>query len=448
MSATAYVLPVESGETALSRRRRSTSSRSMMTAGLDRDDVAWPGAGATWGEASDKAQRLLLEERSAGVHPIDKYVGLNAMEKNMYRSGFIPRGRCCRVYQYVGGLMLVPSSFLFLRVIGCHLLSQIAMAMVTFNWFVKIPAIGKLYVPDDAIVYRLLRMMPDALRRRSMRRSGMANSSGCVLPLSLMTYAALFALCGMVELDGLGIAVASAFWVLMFTCPHIYVVSLHFVGLARGLSECIGVLNIFCYENGPRHLDSDNCHSEGGEKNNAVRRVVNWKAAFKNYHIVYDTVERFSLGFASYFFLAEFFLVVALACLCIAVYIEVTVLLGMPLNDDTARAWTMQFLRVVVVTIWACSYGLIGAAIFSAASSITGSARQIKFEALGSAPCRARGPVRCPSPTVYDHVVAGGTLRFRSMGIVISPSLVAKLAYTLASLASAALLFLARSAHG
>ena len=80
MSATAYVLPVESGETALSRRRRSTV-RSMMTAGLDRDDVARPGAGATWGEASDKAQRLLLEERSAGVHPIDKYVGLNAVEK-------------------------------------------------------------------------------------------------------------------------------------------------------------------------------------------------------------------------------------------------------------------------------------------------------------------------------------------------------------------------------
>ncbi len=459
-AAAAYVVPMGSGKTdpaasapSLSRRRRSTV-RSLMIAGLDgAGDVAQPGAGATWGEAADRADALLQEERAAGVHPIRKYVGLNAMERQMYHDGFTPRCRCCRVYQYVGGLLLVPGSFVFLRALGFHLFSQIAMAVCTWNWFVKIPAIGNLYESDTAVVYRLLRMMPDDVRRRSMRRSGLANTSGCVtattMPLMLLLYGGWFALCGMVELDGFSMVVVVVFWAIMITCPHMFMVSFHFVGLARGLSECIDVLNIFCYITaGAGDGDGDGDGDSGREKKRAVRRV-NWRAAFKNYHILYDTVERFSLGFASYFFLAEFFLVLALACLCVSAYVEVTVLVEMPLTSDgDTRAWTMQFLRAGVQTVYAAMYWAIGAAIFSAASSITGSARRIKLEAHRiCARVELEDPDSLPiAHRFYDHVDRGWTaLGFKSMGIVVSPSLVAKLAYALASLASAALLFLARS---
>ena len=54
----------------------------------------------------------------------------------------------------------------------------------------------------------------------------------------------------------------------------------------------------------------------------STHRKVDWKRTFENYQLLTNTVENFSEGYALYFFVAEFVLLISYVCISIGMVTE------------------------------------------------------------------------------------------------------------------------------
>jgi hypothetical protein len=217
---------------------------------------------------------------------------------------------------------------------------------------------------------------------------------------------------------------------LFFGVNHMYLVTFQFIGLAKGLRKMIDNFTLIAYtEKDPRRID--------------------WRNAYSNYHILADTVAEFSQGFAVYFFLAEFFLVVAYVCVLIAVIMESIQLISLSSSSSSSEMEKVeQIIRVVTMAAIVLTYTRICFDLFSAAASVTGACQRLKNKAHRlCALVEWEDPESLPvAHRFYEHVERGEKgLGFKSMGILVSPSLAAKLAYVFSSAGSAAVLYLLRT---
>ena len=143
---------------------------------------------------------------------------------------------------------------------------------------------------------------------------------------------------------------------------------------------------------------------------------------------------------AIYFFVAEFFIVLAFICFAVAVVVEIL----RAVHGDTS---VEQYLRIVSCIIMFLVLTIIIFRLFMSAASITGACQRLKIRAHRlSAMVEWEDPASLPiAHRYYEHIERGEKdVGFKSMGILISPSLAAKLAYAICSVGSAGLLYLVR----
>ena len=130
-------------------------------------------------------------------------------------------------------------------------------------------------------------------------------------------------------------------------------------------------------------------------------------------------------------------------CVVLGVVSELNIII---LGETTAE----QFLRASSMSVIALMYTWICFDLFTSAASITAKCQALKGKAHRL--CAQIEWEDSSSLSVahrfYDHIERGEkTVGFKSMGILISQSLVAKLAYTFSSVASAAVLYSLRSTN-
>lgn len=405
-------------------------------------------AGVTWTEAFKRASARLDEERRGGTDHRKLYLGASCYDRWYYRHALASPSLCLRVWQYVAGAALVLLGFFGSRALGFHVYSQIAYVMALLNWFVKIPTTGSLYLRDNSIVYALPRMMGQARLTKFLRDSSFAScANGIQVAFSVMTVANLVSYVALGVMRSHVMAVPDQIWFVlmlmtMFLGVPRYVVTFHFIGLGRALAQMIEDFDII------RYRDGTDCGSSSASGDSAAR-TVDWANAFENYHLLMDTVGAFSKSFAPYFFFAEFVLLIASCCLGVATYME-TRLLVITASATGGSLDPEQLFRCLLITCFLIIYLVFAVYIFAVASSITGNARRIAQRAH-----RLCARVEIENPTsqatafrFYTHVErASRTAGFKAMGIIISPSLVAKLGYGVVSLLVTGGLFLMRYAE-
>ena len=383
----------------------------------------------TWTHALAVAQQLKSHEDEQGTHPKNLYLGTHLFEKVAYRNYFAPTGICLRSYQYLGCLALVFASFFVAQSLEFDVSSTVAMTVAIFNFFIKVPSIGNLYRNSNSIVYKIPRMMPEEMQKEMLQRSSLfscgfsVNSFTFFLMTSLVAvFMVLFAIkFSLGDLSSFAVVVNIIFHMLFLFLNHMYPVTFHFIGLARGLCQMIDEFTIIAHE-----------------KKNSQR--IDWRCAFENYHLLADTVEDFSKSFAIYFFVAEFFIVLAFICFAVAVVVEIL----RAVHGDTS---VEQYLRIVSCIIMFLVLTIIIFRLFMSAASITGACQRLKIRAHRlSAMVEWEDPASLPiAHRYYEHIERGEKdVGFKSMGILISPSLAAKLAYAICSVGSAGLLYLVR----
>ena len=160
-------------------------------------------------------------------------------------------------------------------------------------------------------------------------------------------------------------------------------------------------------------------------ENGDSRRRVNFEQAYENFHVLIELVEQYSYCFAGYFFYAEFTLLLA------------TVFLGVGAGDNIFKLIRDGFtllgiLRVISSSMYFVFYVFVCKVVFSAAASITKAISNLKHRAhkLDAVISVIDPSSMDKSKKFYDHVCEGIKLSgFRSMGIIISNSLGAKLGY-------------------
>jgi hypothetical protein len=357
------------------------------------------------------------------------------LEKFIYRTGFAPN-KFFKVYQCIGGIALVPVAFFLLHSLGYGIFSSTGMTLAMFNFFIKGPSIGSLFQHRNSIVYKIPRMMPTELYEETKQASGIFVCQGWSIFIMLfmttlnIAVSALFFLRFFTESSVTRNTLFLLFNFLFFGVNHMYLVTFQFIGLAKGLRKMIDNFTLIAYtEKDPRRID--------------------WRNAYSNYHILADTVVEFSQGFAVYFFLAEFFLVVAYVCVLIAVIIESIQLISLSSSSSSSEMEKVeQIIRVVTMAAMVLTYTRICFDLFSAAASVTGACQRLKNKAHRlCALVEWEDPESLPvAHRFYEHVERGEKgLGFKSMGILVSPSLAAKLAYVFSSAGSAAVLYLLRT---
>jgi hypothetical protein len=384
----------------------------------------------TWTEAFASAEHRQSQEKQ---HPKYLYLGSNFMEKFIYRVGFAPN-RLYYYYKLIGGIALVPVSFFLLHTLGYDIFSSTGFALAMFNFFIKSPSIGSLFQHRDSIVYKLPRMMPKELFEETKQASAFFGCHGWKIFLALVNLTFMFSIIALFFLrlfteSSMASNALFILWCFLFlTATTTATVTFHFVGLAKGLRKMIDDFTLIAYtEKDPRRID--------------------WRNAYSNYHILADTVVEFSQGFAVYFFLAEFFLVVAYVCILIAVIVESLRLISHSSSSNEMEK-AEQILRVVTMAACFLMYTRVCFELFSAAANVTGACQRLKNKAHRlCALVEWEDPQSLPvAHRFYEHVERGEKgLGFKSMGILVSPSLAAKLAYVFSSAGSAAVLYLLRT---
>eukprot|EP00944_MAST-04C_sp_MAST-4C-sp1_P004879 g4879.t1 len=160
-------------------------------------------------------------------------------------------------------------------------------------------------------------------------------------------------------------------------------------------------------------------------ENGDSRRRINFEQAYENFHVLIELVEQYSSCFAGYFFYAEFTLLLA------------TVFLGVGTGDNIFKLIRDGFtllgiFRVISSSMFFLLYVIVCKIVFSAAASITKAISNLKHRAhkLDAIISVIDPSSMDKSKKFYDHVCEGIKLSgFRSMGIIISNSLGAKLGY-------------------
>jgi hypothetical protein len=387
----------------------------------------------SWSEAFNNANELCEQEHDRKQHPKYLYLGTNCCDRFLFRHAFAP-GKILKVFNRVGLIAMIPLSVMCVRILGLSAFSQIGFGLSIFNFLSKALCIGNLFEKHDSIVYQLPRMMDEKLRKSVMKKSGFFN---CGSWLSVMMLV-LFPLNAVSPFAALAIYVLDASRdsltvteICVFTASYIFMpamirafVTWNFIGLARGLSVMIDEYEMITY-------------IQDGNSGKEKKRKVDWKKTFENYQLLANTVENFSAGYALYFFVAEFVLFIAYICVSI----------GMVTEWYNLDGSVVQLIRAASMSCFSALYTMILFELVASAASITGKAKRLKQKAHRlCAQVEWDDPDSLPAAhRFYEHIErAENSLGFKSMGILISPSLFAKIAYTFSSLASAAIFYLVR----
>jgi hypothetical protein len=217
----------------------------------------------------------------------------------------------------------------------------------------------------------------------------------------------------------------------------------------------------------------NNNNNNESEKNNEKdqrkqaqerRWKVDLSRAFENYQTMVDVIDDFTEAYRDYFFFAEFFLGVATVALVIGAYSEwsiVFVLLrGSPsmnvlanasivANATSISSLSVEHEQLVVLcavfkgvsmSLFACLWLYMSARVFFQASDVTGATLELRERTNRLCALLASSPDKDLvqlSQLLYSHVDRGASdVGFRSMGVVISPSLASTLMYAFLTVAS------------
>lgn len=398
----------------------------------------------SWMKAMEKANTMLQEERQDAneKNSKNKYFGYSKFSKRKMQVALAPS--CCDQFlQTVTLLSLAALQFYVHYILGFGLLYSFGTCLCYINLYIKTITTGNNFRKDDAAPFQILRMMDEKDRTFTLKKMdmplGLAENKMeerfvtmyfFLNALSVVTiYVLMFD--GIISYNHVAY---SFFWVLNFLLHSpcfpvgMGIESDYFFHLTKAFTKMINE-DFVIWEvegNGSERLydmtnDTDAIDLENGNG----RKRVNFEQAYENFHILIDLVEQYSSCFAGYFFYAEFTLLLA------------TVFLGVGTGDNVfnliRNGFTMTgMMRVIGSTGFFFLYIHVCKIVFSAAASITKAISNLKYRAhkLDAVISVIDPSSMDKSKKFYDHVCEGIKLSgFRSMGIIISNSLGAKVAY-------------------
>ncbi len=401
----------------------------------------------SWMKAMEKANTTLQKERQNAneKNSKNKYFGYSKFSKRKMQVALAPS--CCdQVLQTSYYVSLTTCSFSAFYFLNFGLLFSFGMGLVTINLYIKTITTGNNFRKDDSAPFQILRMMDEKDRSKMLKKIDVAPAfimDTKVQEYLIVTNQMLFVastvgiyvlLFNSPSLTLVGHVAFYGFWVLFLILPRIPVFPIgtgiesdYFYHVTKAFTKMINKdFAIWEMEgsSGKASFDTTN-NADVDLENDDSRRHVNFEQAYENFHVLIELVEQYSSCFAGYFFYAEFTLLVA------------TVFLGVGAGDNMFKLVRDGFtllgiFRVISSSMFFFMYVFICKVVFSAAASITKAISKLKHRTHKlDAVISVIDPSSIDkSKKFYDHVCEGIKLSgFRSMGIIISNSLGAKLGY-------------------
>ena len=396
----------------------------------------------SWIKAMEKANTTLEQERQDANENNSKnqYFGYSKSSKRKMQVALAPS--CCD--------QLLQTSFYILFTICCFcafyfldfgLLFSFGMGLFSINLYVKTITTGNNFQNDDCAPFQILRMMDENDRSELLKKvdSGLFSDYTYLLPIITMPWLAgtvgiYVLLFNSPSLTLIGHIAFHVFFVLFQVLPKLPVFPIglgvesgYFYHVTKAFTKMINEdFVIWEVEGSDGKASFDMANNTNVDlENGDSRRRVNFEQAYENFHVLIELVEQYSSCFAGYFFYAEFTLLLA------------TVFLGVGTGDNIFKLIRDGFTLLGIFRVMSSSmlfllYVIICKIVFSAAASITKAISNLKHRAhkLDAIISVIDPSSMDKSKKFYDHVCEGIKLSgFRSMGIIISNSLGAKLGY-------------------
>ena len=366
-------------------------------------------------------------------------------------------GRCGSTPVHVtqwAGLIIFPG---LVWSMGFSLIFVFAMFLLAVNLLAKLMAIGKMYARDDALPYRLHRMLSPGLAKQ-LKRDMEVHRCGHFSHVWLWLFSCVFLVttqcCLTVKsiqssndqawgktLAGWGFLCLMGVWA-RWTVAF---VSYHFMALARAVAGLVEDLAIWEFSSMP---DPE----RGNEREQLV--TVDLSSAFANYNVMVNVVSHFAAAYSKFFFFAESWLFLTTVAQVVAAWFEVSLAIAATTPSITRAASVSTIDRVIAVTRAGTavslgaylSYTLI--MLFWQAATLTQACTEVTTRAHSMVGFLEHiGDENAVQKSVdFLKHVERGELRFgfRSMGITISKSLILKSVYVVGTLLSTGLLLVLR----
>ena len=395
----------------------------------------------TWKRAVADAQRQLEQDRAAGVSVKHFFDDLKKPYPRLY-TNFQQLGKWGRIPHFISHTVNLIASPCSLWALGFSWFAVVAAALMGLNVFAKLLCVGDLYNKDDAIVYRIPRMLNPGTRHQlhrdlDIQRCCHFNGLATITMLLFPMYVALLTLLALSGLPMIRVVVGAVAIVLFALSMNWYFmgnVTFHFEALCGALATSIAELALW----------DDVADDEEGQV--PTKDVA---SAYENYQIMVSTVEAFTSSFASFFFIAEFGLFLSAVAWVVASWHEMSLISEVvnsssaPTEYEVAIAYLRCFLvfNFALLTAWALLV------LFWKAAAVTQQAQAVTRRAhrmVTVAAITDKASIG-QMQQFLDHVERGERrFGFRSMGITISKSLVLKSIYVLVTLLSTGVMIFAR----
>ena len=387
----------------------------------------------SWREAKAIADVKLKKERDQNIHPHSLYFTDSKGWQRSYQWALAPPNTCLKILNHFLYLIFTCTTAGFAYFWGFSPVSIVAMTLLGINVWAKFMTTGTKFQKDDSAPFEILRMVKDDEKKDIFKQmkdpmGSFTKSESFVMQFNgLLTMGAVF---GLYVYCLIYLVVTpimhTVFWVFLTFMTSNHVVNIeanpfkigietyYFLPLAKQLTQMINTYEI---------VETITDVESGEDK-------LDFKNGYDNYNIMIELVENFSKTFASFFFFAEFTLVLGTLCFLIASYDQISLLINSPF------CWKHIFPAVLITSLF-IQMALFVKVIFGMAAGLTAAMlrlenRMHKFNAQVNSNFTNQ---KEESKEFTAHVIAGLHLTgFRSMGIVISESLGAKIAYAFISI--------------
>ena len=386
----------------------------------------------TWLGALAKAEEVLELERANGTS-VDGYFGVSpGWERKMSIAQAPTNGwYALNMVWNIASLMILQPYVVYML---CNrVLYSVGVFLIGCNITSKLLTAGDSFKRDDCVVFQMLRMVGTVRKARALARSsrllGFTYSYSRLVGHLLFVF--IFAGLGVlysVRFQAMPIFQHCLFW-LWLTNLNLSTVSSwfpfgmgimsnYFVSMARLLSEMIDTFEFFDLNS----MQMPDTVEKGAHGSKAV-----FSDAYENYHIMVETIKKFSETFAAYFFYSEFTLVVGTVGMGIGSVDLIVAAIAegeaVALDSIALGTFAISFFLLFVVAI---------KCIFTSAAQITESVKRVQRRVH-----RMEAVLNLMDPSMHDdfakfyqHSERGLPLTgFRSMGIIISSNLGAKFSY-------------------
>jgi hypothetical protein len=398
----------------------------------------------TWAEAVARAKRLLAAERASGTSLSPTYCGGRPIQAVAIRPGSV--GWPLKALQHLLGVAWIGASFWACRLLGFGVVGQVGFGLGGVNIFCKgLANSGGQFERDDAPVFMLMRALSPEARARAgthQHPKAIARFFGpltllaapCMMGWSALPWVVYPLAAGHTTFELWEHATIGYFclYPMLPLCPGF--ITLYFGTTAAELTRAIDEFKLWSEEPPPLTTLA----APANKDNDTTHRRVDFREAYRNYDLMKQALEGFTESWCWFFFVAEFFVFLAMVPLGASAWDEARrySALDEGSSEKTLCAWRAIMCAnttlVSVCIIWSLA---------STAGTITGAAQQVLPRA--HALCM-RIAVHCPSQLeearlFYDLLAAEEhKIGFAFLGIVISPSFVAKGTYAAVSLSVAA----------